>query len=88
MTNRYSFMAQSLLSVANLPFPRAFVRNLSFCFGKGANAPDGAQRSYKKPTVGVKNRVQMPHPRTTRKLYFPVNKLQIPFLWEISNNLG
>ena len=33
------------------------------------------------PTVGLKNRVQMPHPGTTPKLYFPVNKLQMPYLW-------
>ena len=46
-----------------------------------------AGRSYKNPTVGLKNRVQMPHLGTTPKLYFPVNKLQIPNLWEISNNL-
>ena len=33
------------------------------------------------PTVGLKNRVQMPHPGTTPKLYFPVNKLRMPYLW-------
>ena len=60
---------------------------LLICFGKGANAPNGARRSFKNPTVGLKNRVQIPHPRKTRKLYFPVIKLQISFLWEISNNL-
>ena len=38
------------------------------------------QKSCKCPTVGLKNRVQMPHPGTTPKLYFPVNKLQIPCL--------
>ena len=46
----------------------------------------GAGRSYKNPTVGLKNRVQMPHSGTTPKLYFPVNNLQKPHLW-ISNNL-
>ena len=70
MTNRYSFMAQSIPSVPNPPSPRAFVRNLSFCFGKGANAPDGARHSYKKPTVGVKNRVEMPHPQDNTKIIF------------------
>ena len=28
----------------------------------------------------------MPHPGTTPKLHFPVNKLQIPYLLEICNN--
>ena len=55
----------------------AFVGRLSFCFGKAANFS----------TVGLKNRVQMPHPKTTLKLRFPVNKLQIPNLWVIPNNL-
>ena len=36
-----------------------------------------AGRSYKNPTV----------PGKTPKLYFQVNKLKIPYLWEISNNL-
>ena len=45
-------------------------------------------RAFKQnPMVGLKNRVQMPHPGTTPKLYFPVNKLQIPCLWEASYNL-
>ena len=39
------------------------------------------------PTEELKKRVQMPHPGTTPKLYFPVNKLQIIYLWEISINL-
>ena len=30
----------------------------------------GAERSYKTPTVGLKNRVQMPHPGITPKLNF------------------
>ena len=55
----------------------AFVGRLLFCFGKAANFS----------TVGLKNRVQIPHPRTTLKLRFPVNKLQIPNLWVIPNNL-
>ena len=47
----------------------------------------------KNPTMGLKNRVQMYHPGTsgtsgtTPKLHFPVDKLQIPDLWEICNNL-
>ena len=60
------FMAQSIPSVS---IPLAFVGYLSFCFGKAAN---------KCPTVGLKNTVQYPKPRTTPKFYFPVNKLQIP----------
>ena len=55
------------------PFPWAFV--ILFC------------KSCKCPTVGLKSRVQLLHPGTTPKLNFPVNKLQIPYLWEISNNL-
>ena len=47
----------------------------------------GAGRSYKNPTMGLKNRVQMPFPGTTSKLHFLVNKLQIPNLWKISINL-
>ena len=35
----------------------------------------------------VLEKLQMPHPGTTPKLHFPVNKLQIPYLWEICNNL-
>ena len=31
--------------------------------------------------------MQMPHPGTTPKLYFPLKKLQIIYLWEISINL-
>ena len=54
------------------PRPRAFV----ILFWK----------SCKCPTVGLKNIVQIPHPGTTPKLYFRVNKLKIPFLWEISNS--
>ena len=53
------------LSPPSVP-PGAFV----ILFWKAAN-----------PTVGLKNRVQMPHPGTTPKLYFPVNKLQMPYLW-------
>ena len=49
--------------------------------------PGGAGRSYKNPTVALKKRVQMPYPRTTPNLFFPVNKRQIPYLWEIWNNL-
>ena len=43
----------------------------------------GAGRPYKYPPVGLKKRVQMPHPGDNTK----VNKLQIPYLWVISNNL-
>ena len=46
----------------------------------------GAGRSYKNPTVGLKNRVQMPHSGTTPKLYFPVNNLQNPHLWFLFTN--
>ena len=44
-------------------------------------------KSCKCPMVGLKSRVQMPHPGTTPKLNFSVNKLQIPYLSEISKNL-
>ena len=74
-------MAQSIPSV---PIPAG---HLSFGFGKAANAPWWGWASIRNPTVGTKNRVQMPHPGTTPKLYFPVTKLQMPHLWEISNNL-
>ena len=46
-----------------------------------------AGRSYKNPTVGLINGGANARPGATPKLYFPVNKLQIPYLWEISNNL-
>ena len=49
--------------------------------------PSRARYSYKNPTVGLKNRVQLPHPGTTPKLFFPVNKLQILYSWDICNNL-
>ena len=48
----------------------------------------GDRHSYKNPMVRLKNRVQMPHPRTTLKLYFPVERLQMPHfknVLEISN---
>ena len=65
-------MAQSIP-----PLPRAFVI-LFLLFIQN--------KSSKCPTVGLKNIVQIPHPGTTPKLYFRVNKLKIPFLWEISNS--
>ena len=37
----------------------------------------GDRHLYKNPTVRLKNRMQMPHPRTTLKLYFPVERLQM-----------
>ena len=76
-------MFQSIPSVPILP------GHLSFCFGQVKNAPRWGRAFIQKPrpTVGLKNRVQMPQPRTTPKLYFPVNKLQIPYLWEIPNNM-
>ena len=43
-------------------------------------------KSCKCPTVRLKNIVQIPLPGTTPKLYFPENKLKIPFLWEIPNS--
>ena len=46
-----------------------------------------AQSIPSMPIVGLKNGVQMHHPGTTPKLFFPVEKLQIPYLWEISNNM-
>ena len=41
----------------------------------------GAGHSYKNPTVGLEDKVQMPHLGTMSKLHFPVNKLQIPYLF-------
>ena len=78
-------MAQSIPSVPILPGHLSGICH--FVLEKLQMSHDGARRSYKNPTVRLKNRVQMPHPRTTPKLYFPVNKLQIPYLWEISKNL-
>ena len=75
-------MAQSIPSV---PFPPT--GHLSFCFGKAANAPSWGRAFIQKPHDGALNRVQMPHPGTTPKFHFSVNKLQIPNLWEICNNL-
>ena len=48
----------------------------------------GAGRSYmyENPKVGLKNTVQMPHPGTTPKLHFPVNKLRRPYLRKIIGN--
>ena len=67
-------MAESIPSVS-IPPPRggggAFVGHLSFCFGKAANAPRSGQMFIEKPTVGLKNRVQIPNPGTTPKLHFP-----------------
>ena len=41
----------------------------------------GAGGFIQKPHVGaLKKCVQMPHPSTTVKLHFPVNKLQMPYL--------
>ena len=39
------------------------------------------------PMLGLKKSVQLPHPRTTPKLHFPVNQLKMPYLYEICNNL-
>ena len=39
------------------------------------------------PCGGTKKSVQIPHPWTTPKLHFSVNKLQMPYLQEICNNL-
>ena len=64
-------------SIPSAPIPPGIFREFVILFWK----------SCKCPTVELKNRVQMPHPETTPKLYFLVNKLQITYLWEISNNL-
>ena len=50
----------------------------------------GAERFIKKPHGGAKKSGQMPHPGVTLKLYFPLNKLQMPYLislMDICNNL-
>ena len=64
-------------SIPSAPIPPGICRAFVILFWK----------SCKCPTVELKNRVQMSHPGTTPKLYFPVNKLQITYLREISNNL-
>ena len=46
----------------------------------------GPGGSNKDSMVGLNISVQMPHPRTTPKLHFPVNKLQIPYLLACENN--
>ena len=80
-----SLMVQSIPNVLILPW--AFVGHLSFCFRNAAIMPhSGAGRSYKNPRRGLKFGCKH-HPGTTPKLCFAVNKLQIPNLWEISNNL-
>ena len=74
-----------MFSQANRGTCRAFV----ILFWKSCKCPSacGARCSYNNPMVGLKKMVPMPHPGTTPKLYFPVNKLQIPYLSDISNNL-
>ena len=63
----------------------AFVGHLSFCFGKAANAPRSGQMFIEKPTVGLKDRVQIPKiPGQHQNCIF---QLQIPYLWEICNIL-
>ena len=57
-------------SIPSVPIPWSFV----ILFWK----------SCKCPTVRLENRVQIRHPATTPKLCFQVNKLQISYLWEIS----
>ena len=54
------------------PSPRlpAFVGHCHFVLEKLQMPHGGAERSYKTPTVGLKNRVQMPHPGITPKLNF------------------
>ena len=69
-------MAQSIPSVPlrppeHLPF---FLEQLKMSHG-------GAGGFIQEPHVGaLKKCVQMPHPGTTLKLHFPVNKLQLPYL--------
>ena len=53
------------------PHLGAFARHLVILFWKRCKCLyGGAGRSYKNPTVGLKNRVQMTHPGTAKKLYF------------------
>ena len=69
-------MAQTIRTKHTHPH-QAFV----ILFWKSCKCPMvGLSDSYKKTMVGCKHRVQMPHPRTTPKLHFPVNKLQTPYL--------
>ena len=81
-------MAQSIPSIHMPPPPPRHLPDIGhFVLEKLQMPHGGAGRSYNNCTVGLKNRVQIPHSGTTPKLYFPVNKLQIPYLWEISYNL-
>ena len=70
------------------------VNNNCSVYSRGAHPPGICRefvilfwKSCKCPTEELRNRVQMPHPGTTPKLYFPLKKLQIKYLWEISINL-
>ena len=58
--------------------PRTFVGHLSLCFG---NDPRLGRAFVKKK---ARSGMQMPHPGTTPILCFPVNMLQMAYLWEIS----
>ena len=79
---------QSIPSVPIPPPPGNLSGLFHFVLEKLQMSHSGAGCSYKNPTVGLKNKVQMPYPAgSTPKLHFPVDKLQIPYLWEICNNL-
>ena len=59
------------------PSPRAF----AFFLEQLKMSHGGAGGFIQEPHVGaLKKCVQMPHPGTTLKLHFPVNKLQLPYL--------
>ena len=81
---------QSIPSVPITPPPPP-LGNLSglfhFVLEKLQMSHSGAGCSYKNPTVGLKSKVQMPYPGSTPKLHFPVDELQMPYIWEICNNL-
>ena len=60
------------------PHPQAFIRYLSLCFGKAANAPRWGLK------IAVQNNVP---PRDNTKISFSSKYwLQIPNLWKICNN--
>ena len=75
-------------------FPRAFVGFLSFLFGRPANAPQRGRAVHLKKknnnthththtrTHRGLEKCANAHPGTIPKLHFPVNKLQMPYLWE------
>ena len=78
-------MAQSIPSMPTSPTP--LTGHLPLLFGKAANAPWWGRVVHTETSWWGFKTVQMPHPRTTPKLQYPVNMLQMPFLFENCYNL-